>query len=67
MVQKARAPIDNLPQYVLGIYLPTLLWGSVLDAWITANPLLKYRPDDLSGQEKGIGIRSEEMVGRMQF
>lgn len=52
MVQKARAPIENLPSYVLGVYLPTLLWGTVVDAWITANPLLKYRPEYLSTAEQ---------------
>ena len=48
MVQKARALIKDLPRYVLGDYLPTLLWGTVVDAWITANPLAKYRPEYLA-------------------
>ena len=52
MVQKGRAPISDLPSYVLGNYLPTLLWGTVVDAWITSNPLLKYRPEDLTAQER---------------
>jgi hypothetical protein len=46
-VQKARAPITNLPSYVLGSYLPTLLWGAIMDAWITPDILLKYRPEHL--------------------
>ncbi len=52
MVQKARPPITNLPTYVLGSYLPTVLWGTVVDAWITANPLLKYRPEYLPEEER---------------
>jgi hypothetical protein len=52
MVQKSRAPINNLPSYVLGNYLPTLLWGTVVDAWITPSPLLKYRPRDLSKADR---------------
>jgi hypothetical protein len=52
MVQKSRPPIINLPSYVLGDYLPTLLWGTVVDAWITPFPLLKYRPDDLLELDK---------------
>lgn len=52
-VSKARAPIANLPEYVLGNYLPTLLWGTILDAWITPDPLLKFRPEDgLTGEER---------------
>jgi hypothetical protein len=48
IVEKARGSISNLPEYVLGKYLPTLLWGAVMDAWITPHPLLKYRPEDLT-------------------
>ncbi|WDE05797.1 hypothetical protein SG34_002340 [Thalassomonas viridans] len=48
MVRKARAPIKNLPEYVLGTYLPTLLWGTVLDAWINPDPVVKYRRRDLT-------------------
>lgn len=52
MVKKKRAPITNLPAYVLGNYLPTLLWGTVMDAWITAEPLLKFRPEPLSKKDR---------------
>jgi len=52
MVQKSRASISNLPSYVLGNYLPTLLWGTVVDAWITPSPLLKYRPEDLPPHDR---------------
>jgi hypothetical protein len=47
MVPKARGEISNLPNYVLGNYIPTLLWGAIMDAWITPDPLLKCRPNDL--------------------
>lgn len=47
-VTKARPAIDDLPSYVLGDYLPTLLWGSVVDRWITPFALLKYRSEQLS-------------------
>ena len=52
MVQKARAQITDLPSYVLGNYLPTVLWGTVVDAWITANALIKYRPEHLPSAEQ---------------
>ena len=37
-VVKGREPIKNLPTYVMGSYLPTVLYGSVVDAWITPGP-----------------------------
>ena len=46
-VAKKRPFIQDLPLYILGTYLPTVLWGAVMDAWITPDPLLKYRPEDL--------------------
>lgn len=52
MVRKARARITNLPSYVLGNYLPTVLWGTVVDAWITKNPSIKFRPEYLSPAEQ---------------
>jgi len=52
MIQKKRAEITDLPSYVLGNYLPTVLWGTVMDAWITADPLIKYRPEYLSTAEQ---------------
>ena len=30
----------------------TLLWGTIVDAWINPDPLLKCRPDDLSESDK---------------
>lgn len=52
MVRKARSRIGNLPGYVLGMYLPTLLWGTVMDAWITSDALLKFRPEHLARSDK---------------
>ena len=54
MVQKARAAVSNLPTYVLSSYLPTLLWGTIVDAWITPDPLLKYRPEQLSEETQSV-------------
>jgi hypothetical protein len=51
-VTKARGPITNFPRYVLGNYLPTLLWGTIMDAWITPDRLLKYRPEDGLSEEE---------------
>lgn len=47
-VTKSRPPINNLPVYVFGNYLPTLLWGAVMDAWITDDPLAKCRRAELN-------------------
>ncbi len=63
MVAKARATIDHLPQYVLASYLPTLLWGAIVDAWINPDPLLKFRPDDLS-EEDNLRWRQISRSGR---
>jgi len=52
IVQKARDDVRNdLPEYLFNEYLPTLLWGTVMDAWITRDPLLKYRPEELSARD----------------
>lgn len=47
VVVKGRQPVSNLPQYVFGIYLPTLLWGTIMDRWITQDPILKCRYSEL--------------------
>lgn len=57
MVEKGRPGISNLARYVFGDYLPTLLWGMVMDAWITPDPLLKYRPDTLDEESRAAGER----------
>lgn len=45
-VIKCRIGFDNLVYYTLCIYLPQLLWGSIVDAWISIDPLLKIRKID---------------------
>lgn len=65
MVEKARSPIESLPEYVLGSYLPSLLWGTVMDAWITKTPLLKYRSRDLSDEDRA-ALRDISRTGRSQ-
>ena len=66
VVEKDRDPISNLPAYVLGAppdpakpgdrgspgYLSTVLWGTVVDSWVTAIPLLKFRLEDLANSEQ---------------
>jgi hypothetical protein len=53
IVQKAGRRVgDNFPQYLFNDYLPTLLWGMIMDAWITPNPILKYRRKDLSDEDR---------------
>lgn len=51
-VRKARPAVSNLPGYTLGVYLPSLLWGAVVDAWITPDPILKVRYGSLPEDEK---------------
>jgi hypothetical protein len=38
VVVKGREPPKNLAEYIMGNYLPTVLYGSVVDAWITPGP-----------------------------
>jgi len=47
-VTKARPSVDNLPSYIFENYLPTLLWGAVFDAWITNDPVMKFRVASLN-------------------
>jgi hypothetical protein len=42
----------NLPNYLLGKYLPSLLWGAVLDRWIQPQSILKFRRDEVSDDAK---------------
>ncbi len=51
-VTKARPGVDNLPMYVFQVYLPTLLWGTVMDRWINADPILKCRVGTLDSGER---------------
>lgn len=51
-VQKTGRQIKgDLRKYIFDAYLPTLLRGAIMDAWITPDPLLKHRPEDLSRTE----------------
>ncbi|HEU0298274.1 MAG TPA: hypothetical protein VFR37_02445 [Longimicrobium sp.] len=49
---KSRPPVTNLHVYVFGSYLPTLLWGAVMDAWITDDPLSKRRIAELGSTQR---------------
>jgi hypothetical protein len=51
-VTKGRPPVSNLPAYIFGTYLPTLLWGTVMDAWITNDSILKRRMGSLLEEEE---------------
>jgi len=59
-VTKARPPVSNLHKYIFEIYLPTLLWGAVMDAWINTDPILKCRVDSLSENEKVLWRRARD-------
>lgn len=65
MVKKARASIKDLLKYVFGTYLPTLLWGTVLDAWINSDPIVKYRRRDLTQAKQNIwdNLKREDRSG----
>jgi len=53
IVTKARPAVSGLLEYVFGTYLPTLLWGTIVESWITADPILKCRVSSLNvGQRK---------------
>ena len=53
-VTKGRPAIDDLPVYVCGGYLPTLLLGAIMDAWITCDDIriLKLRHRNLSSERQ---------------
>ena len=51
-VTKARPPVGNLPAYIFGSYLPVLLYGAIMDAWITKNSILKYRVSALDPEHQ---------------
>jgi hypothetical protein len=61
-VTKARPAAGNLQCYVFDIYLPTLLWGTVMDAWIISDPILKCRVSTLDSQ----GYQRWRMAGEAQ-
>jgi hypothetical protein len=51
-VTKGRPAVSNLPSYIFETYLPTLLWGAIMDAWITNDPILKCRYASLREAEQ---------------
>lgn len=49
VVQKAGRKVPgDLRKYIFDAYLPTLLRGAIVDSWITPDPLLKYRLEELA-------------------
>ena len=61
-VTKERPTVSGLPGYVLGTYLPTLLWGTIFDSWITDHPIVKCRFSTLTEKErqKWLFMKSKE-------
>lgn len=61
-VTKERPFVSGLPAYVLGTYLPTLLWGTLVDSWITAHPIVKCRFSTLTKEKQQIwfSMKSKE-------
>ena len=49
---KGRPSVNDIHSYVFDVYLPTLLWGTIMDAWITTDPILKCRLATLGPNEK---------------
>lgn len=50
MVTKARPSVKDLPRYTVSVYLPTLLYGTIMDSWINRDPILKRRFKTLNDQ-----------------
>ncbi|MCS5421732.1 MULTISPECIES: hypothetical protein [Psychrilyobacter] len=42
MLKKERGPVTNVGFYVLGSYIPTVLWGTIMDAWIQPDSTYNY-------------------------
>jgi hypothetical protein len=59
-VTKARPAVSNLPAYVFDVYLPTLLWGTIMDAWITDRPILKRRVGTLTVAELEVWRKAKD-------
>ena len=65
VVTKGRPAVSKLPLYVFGNYLPTLLWGTIMDSWITVDPILKCRVSSLLSarlKERWRTARSKEQT-----
>jgi hypothetical protein len=53
IVQKAGRKVGgDFLGYIFNGYLPTMLRGAIMDAWITPHPLLKYRWEELTREER---------------
>lgn len=52
VVIKERSAVSDLPAYVFGSYLPTVLWGCIMDSWITIDPVLKFRSSGMKHWRK---------------
>ncbi|MGZ8845655.1 MAG: hypothetical protein ACXW3C_04245 [Pyrinomonadaceae bacterium] len=66
IVEKAGRKIrGNFAKYIFDDYLPTLLRGTIMDAWITNDPLLKCRYEDLAPQDREVlkSIRQQQPAG----
>jgi hypothetical protein len=61
VVTKGRQVVANLPRYVFQIYLPTLLWGTIMDRWITQSPILKCRYSELDEAGKTSWKEAEQL------
>lgn len=44
---------EDLPAYTVTNYLPSLLWGAIMDAWISEEPLVKKRFKDIESEVEG--------------
>ena len=66
---KARPPIENIGSYTLGSYLPTLLWGAIVDAWIQPNPSLNvaHIEDEQLRPERSPFVKTLKNVLRRGF
>jgi len=51
-VKKYRGGHKNFIIYTLATYMPSLLWGSIYDAWISENTIVKLRYAELNSDEE---------------
>lgn len=68
-VVKARSQPFNVAKYTLEIYMPTLMYGILMDAWVnnhTSSYLLKYKPTDIPNTQETTKAFAELMVPEAQ-
>ena len=73
---KWRAPPTNVAWYTLEMYMPTLLWGCILDAFMTSVPsegqggergyLLKLHPADVAADRSLFGGSTERLLKHLR-